>query len=175
MLNSIKSFEGGYDRTDLKSPVYMDTTKGTKEQVNQINTIIQSAYNEFIEKTTQTRINEVRQWQVTKRANTNVGEYHDNCFEEYCHLSFYFNSTGYTSGDQPIVFVIKRGTPLSGITFLGVNSLESPSDFLNNYGYFTFTYNQSLNEYHISFVPFADCPSTSWAVYMTFSYEATEA
>lgn len=176
MLNSIKPFEeNGYERTDLKNPVYMDKTKGKPKQVEKANNIISSAYNEFINKTNQTKINSVTDWSITKRTSTRVGEYHDNCFETFCHLSFYFNSSGFTANSNQAVFTIKAGTPLTGITFLGVNSYTSPSDFLNNYGYFTFTFNASVQEYHISFVSYsADLPNTSWGVYMTFAYSAKE-
>ena len=176
MLKSLKQFEAnGYERNDLKQPVYMDKSKGTPAQVDKTNTIINSAYTEFLNKTTQQTITKIDQWQVTKRANTNVGEYHDNCFENWCHLSFYFNTTSLQAGKSVVVFTLKQGSVLSAITFLGTDSLTAPTDYLNNYGYFTFTYNPDLKEYHISFVPYVDMPSISWAVYLTFSYEPEEA
>lgn len=164
------TIDNRYER-DLKKPVFADKEKMNEQQVEKTNAIIQNMYNEFIDKTTQPEITGVDSWQVTMRANSNVGEYHDACYLNYCTLSFYFNSSGYTAADRPIVFKIKAGVNLSDITFLGANSTTSPTDYLNNYGYFLFTVNRITNEYFISFQPYFDCPSTSWLVNMTFMYQ----
>lgn len=165
------TIESKYER-NLKKPTYADKTKMTEAQADKTNTIIQSMYNQFVSKTTQPEITRIDSWQVTKRANSNVGEYHDMCYDQFCTLSFYFNSTGYTPSDRPVVFVIKPGYILSDISFVGVDDLNAPTDYLNNYGYFLFTYNDVMKEYFISFQPYADCPSKSWLVSMSFQYQA---
>lgn len=164
--------------SDKWQPIYFSRENGTPEQEKKINQIVTSMYSTFKNNTKQNKVSRIDPWQITKEANSNVGRYLDQCYEQFCTLSFYFNSTGYDENYTPVVFKIKKGSILSDITFVGVdrttiNDDETP-DYLNNYGYFIFTKNSGVNEQYISFRPFKECPSVSWNVSMSFQYLRSE-
>lgn len=165
-------------KKDQWQPIYFTKGNGTEAQEKKINQIVTSMYSTFKNNTKQKQIGNIVPWQITKEANSNVGQYLDQCYEQFCTLSFYFNTSGYDENYTPIVFKIKKGSILSDITFVGVDRTtindEDTPDYLNNYGYFIFTKNSGLDERYISFKPFKECPSLSWNVSMSFQYIRSE-
>lgn len=163
-------------KINIKLPVYMDKTKEENPgQAEKVNTIIQSMYNEFLEKSTQKQQEDGNEWNLVKSfAPSVVAELSDHGYLNMYSLSFIMNSTGMKAGETYPIMNVKIGLPLSAINYLGVNDRTQPTDFLNRYVYFDYTYYEATSEYQISAICYNDAPSIAWDVYLTGQFARAE-
>lgn len=166
--NSKKQFP---DENNNLLPIYVGKQETDKpRQAEEINGIIQNMSNEYFDKTTQRRETQSIPYQIILKISAFARDVIDYCFLNRNTISFVFNTSGISAGETWPIFSIKRGTSNGEIQFLGLDSLGDFTDILNNYGYFTYTYNTLANEQQISFRAYEDCPNKIWRVFMNFNY-----
>ena len=143
-----------------------------KQRADKINAIIKQCYNQLVATTSQHKQRVETTNQLITNTSNRILNYRDIGFLMYHTISFIFNTDGLKSGKTYPLIVIKDGDYINDdINFLGVNNANKPSDFINNYGFFLFTYNPLAKEKQISFRCLRNCPSTTFGVYMTLLYE----
>ena len=141
-----------------------------EQRANKVNNIIMNLYKSLMEKGDQIQLDNTPLTNIVIKYSNRVYNVIDVGFLFYRNLSFVLDTAGMKKDVLYSLFEIQQGIPLvDDLVFLGVDN-ETPSRFLNNYGFFYFT-TDDTGKMQLSFYATDDVPATNWGVYIGFLYK----
>lgn len=141
-----------------------------EQRANKVNNIIMNLYKSLMEKGDQIQLDNTPLTNIVIKYSNRVYNVIDVGFLFYRNLSFVLDTAGMKKDVLYSLFEIQHGIPLvDDLVFLGVDN-ETPSRFLNNYGFFYFT-TDDTGKMQLSFYAIDDVPATNWGVYIGFLYK----
>lgn len=141
-----------------------------EQRANKVNNIIMNLYKSLMEKGDQIQLDNTPLTNIVIKYSNRVYDVIDIGFLFYRNLSFVLDTAGMKKDGLYSLFEIQHGMPLvEDLVFLGVDN-ETPSRFLNNYGFFSFT-TDDAGKMQLSFYATSDVPATNWGVYIGFLYK----
>lgn len=146
------------DKRDMSS----GSTKKDAAQANKTNEIIQSMYDDFITKTTQGQVLTNDTYRASSYRSQIVDNVKDICYNEFCNMSFDFYSVNIRAESVTPVLKLNVDSIIGDVLFVGLDSVDSPTDSLANYGGFIITYNDIADEKQLSFYAVSDVPERIW-------------
>lgn len=140
-----------------------------EQRANKVNNIIMNLYKSLMEKGDQIQLDNTPLTNIVIKYSNRVYNVIDTGFLFYRNLSFILDTAGMKKDNLYSLFEIQHGVPLvEDLVFIGVDN-ETPSRFLNNYGFFSFT-TDDTGKMQLSFYAIDDVPATNWGVYIGFLY-----
>lgn len=140
-----------------------------EQRADKVNGIIMNLYKSLMEHGDQIQLDNTPLTNIVIKYSNRVYDVIDTGFLFYRNLSFVLDTAGMKKDGLYSLFEIQSGVPLvEDLVFLGVDN-ETPSRFLNNYGFFYFT-SDDAGKMQLSFYATADLPATNWGVYIGFLY-----
>lgn len=151
---------------------YSDSPEDRRDanrKAKKVNAIITSMYDDFKVKTSQKRITKNSTYRCSSYKSELLSHVHDVCYNEFANVSFVM-STRNVKKDAviPLLRMNKATGVVGSISFMGLNSVDAPTDSLANYGAFIITRNEIIKETQLSYYATADTPDMDWYCSLQF-------